>query len=162
VKGTIRVERDKSRWPKVKKQVTKVARAALAYGAGGAGGGREDAGEVGIRLTDDAEVRELNHRYRGQDKPTNVLSFAMMDDGEDWPHPGQPRLLGDLVIAYETVVREAEEQGKSFEDHLAHLVVHGILHLTGYDHERSPEEALRQETAEMAILSPLGIANPYA
>ncbi|MBF0130973.1 MAG: rRNA maturation RNase YbeY [Magnetococcales bacterium] len=162
MKGTIRVERDKSRWPKVKKQVTKVARVALAYGDMCVAGGCEDTCEVGIRLTDDAEVRELNHRYRGQDKPTNVLSFAMMDDGEEWPHPGQPRLLGDLVIAYETVVREAEEQGKRFEDHLAHLVAHGILHLTGYDHEQSPEAALRQETAEIAILSRLGIANPYA
>lgn len=155
MKGTVRVERDKSRWPKVKKQVVKVTLATLKY-CGGVEGC-----EVAIKLTNDAEVRELNQRYRGLDKPTNILSFAMMEDGEDWPHPGQPLLLGDLVIAYETVVREALAQGKSFEDHLAHLVVHGILHLTGFDHEVSPEEALRQETTEIAILSRLGIANPY-
>ncbi|MBF0138654.1 MAG: rRNA maturation RNase YbeY [Magnetococcales bacterium] len=123
-------------------------------------GGFEDV-EVGIRLTDDAEVRELNDQYRGRDRPTNILSFAMYDDAPDSRPPGHPLLLGDLVVAYETVVREAQEQGKTFTDHLNHLVVHGILHLAGYDHERSAEDALSQENLEIAILSRLGIANPY-
>lgn len=156
MKATVRVDRVQSQWPKVKKTVRHAALVALDH----LGDETGDV-EVGIRLTDDAEVRELNHRYRGVDRPTNVLSFAMQDDGTDLGVPGQPLLLGDLVVAYETVVREATEQGKTFADHLTHLVVHGILHLAGYDHERSAEEALSQESLEIAILNRLGIANPY-
>ncbi len=155
MKATVRVDRVQSQWPKVKKMVRHVALIALDHL-----GGVEDV-EVGIRLTDDAEVRELNDQYRGMDRPTNILSFAMHDDAPDSRPPGQSLLLGDLVVAYETVVREAREQGKTFTDHLNHLVVHGILHLAGYDHERSAGDALRQENLEIAILSRLGIANPY-
>lgn len=106
--------------------------------------------EVSIVLADDAKVRELNSRYRGQDKPTNVLSFAQ----------GEAGLLGDVVLAFETTKREAAEQRKTLGDHAGHLVVHGVLHLLGYDHE-SAKEARAMEAREREILAALGIADPY-
>jgi probable rRNA maturation factor len=118
--------------------------------------------EVSVALAGDAEVRALNHRYRGIDRATNVLSFAMADGAE--PGPGAdvgPLLLGDVVLAYETLAREAAAQDKALRDHLMHLVVHGVLHLLGHDHAAAPEAA-RMERLETEILSGLGIANPYA
>ncbi len=115
------------------------------------------AGEVTVRLSGDAAVRRLNHDFRGKDKPTNVLSFPMAEgDGPD----GTPAPLGDIVIAYGTVAREAASQGKTIEQHLLHLVVHGVLHLLGYDHER-PADARRMESLETRILASFGIADPY-
>lgn len=157
MKATIRVKRAQGPWPKVEKGVRRAALAALEHSSLAL-----EKVEVGIRLTDNAEVQELNRQYRGKDKPTNILSFAMLkDDFEPFGPPEEPVLLGDLVIAHEVVLSEARDQEKNFEDHLAHLVVHGILHLAGYDHERSPEEAFRQETMEIAILAHMGINNPY-
>lgn len=114
---------------------------------------------VGVVLTDDAEQRRLNRDYRGQDKPTNVLSFALAGPGET-PPPGAPLLLGDVVLARETVAREAAEQQKPLADHLQHLVVHGVLHLLGYDHENDTEAAI-MEKSEVAILARLGVPDPY-
>ena len=114
---------------------------------------------IGIRLTDDAEQRRLNHAYRGKDAPTNVLSFALgaLDD----PMPlGSSLLLGDVVLACETVRREAEEQGKPLADHLRHLVVHGVLHLLGFDHVSDPEAAA-MEAREVEILARMGVPDPY-
>lgn len=120
--------------------------------------------EIAVRLTDDAEVHTLNRDFRGKDKPTNVLSFpqvqadlleslANSDDGEI--------LLGDIVLARETCVREADEKEISVEDHATHLIVHGTLHLVGYDH-MDDAGAAAMEALEVKALASLGIANPYA
>jgi len=115
--------------------------------------------EVSIVLASDARVRELNRTWRRIDKPTNVLSFASEDD--DGAQDNGPRMLGDVILARETVEREALASGISVSDHLSHLVVHGILHLLGYDHEIEAQ-AVEMEAREAVILSQLGIANPYA
>lgn len=118
--------------------------------------------EMSMVLTNDDAVQALNRDWRGKDKPTNVLSFAALDD-EDAPLPdGAPLLLGDVVLAYQTCAFEAAEQSKALADHLAHLVVHGVLHLLGYDHEVSEDEAEDMEAEETAILAGLGISDPYA
>ena len=116
--------------------------------------------EVSLVLSDDAGVRTLNRDYRGQDKATNVLSFAALDD-EDAPVPDDgPVLLGDVIVAFETVDAEARSEGKTLKDHLSHLVVHGVLHLMGFDHEDDREAAL-MEAMECRVLAGLGIAAPY-
>lgn len=123
-------------------------------------------GELSVLLSDDAGVQVLNREYRGKDKPTNVLSFPMEDDwdeGEDDDAPDDQRppvLLGDLILAYETLVKEAGEQGKPLADHLTHLVIHGVLHLLGYDHIVDAD-ADQMEALETRILAGLGIADPY-
>jgi probable rRNA maturation factor len=115
--------------------------------------------EVSITLADDAEQRRLNRDYRGQDKATNVLAFPIWQPGMRSP-PQVPLLLGDVVLAYESVAREAAEQGKPLADHLRHLIVHGVLHLLGHDHQ-TPSEAARMESLETAILAGLGVPDPY-
>jgi len=117
--------------------------------------------EVSLLFSDDAEQRGLNRDWSNKDKPTNVLSFPNMDDDAWQTSPGRPHLLGDVVLARETVTREAAEQGKAVVDHALHLVVHGTLHLLGYDHEDAAEAA-EMEGLERAILADLGIADPYA
>ena len=115
-----------------------------------------DGAEVSLLLTDDAEVTALNARWRGQDKPTNVLSF---------PSAPADRLLdsatlGDVALAFETLKREAEAWGVPLQDHYRHLVTHGFLHLIGYDHE-TDDEAERMEALETRILAGLGVSDPY-
>ncbi|WP_346797506.1 rRNA maturation RNase YbeY [Halomonas sp. Bachu 37] len=112
--------------------------------------------ELTIRLVDEDEGRQLNHTYRGKDKPTNVLSFPF----EAPPGIALP-LLGDLVICHAVVVDEAEQQHKAVLDHYAHLVIHGTLHLMGYDHIED-DDAEVMEQLEREILATLGIADPYA
>ncbi|WP_407521105.1 rRNA maturation RNase YbeY [Methylobacterium oryzisoli] len=112
--------------------------------------------EVSVVLTDDGAVRELNHAWRGQDKPTNVLSFPASH-----PHGGDLRPLGDVVLAYDTMLRESAEQSKPLGHHLAHLVVHGTLHLLGQDHETGDAEAEAMEALEVAALRRLGVPDPY-
>jgi probable rRNA maturation factor len=107
-----------------------------------------------------AESRRLNAQYRGRDKPTNVLSFPVADLPVAKTAQGEPRPLGDLVICPQVLRAEAREQKKSLRAHWAHLVVHGSLHLIGYDHERDAE-ANRMERREIAVLRRLGFANPY-
>jgi probable rRNA maturation factor len=112
--------------------------------------------ELSVILTSNRAIRNLNRRWRGRNTPTNVLSF---------PTPartrGAPRHLGDVVIAYETVAAEARAERKPFDHHLAHLAVHGFLHLLGYDHESHPE-AEAMERRERRILARLGVPDPYA
>lgn len=111
--------------------------------------------ELAIVLTDDSAMRSLNRQWRGIDEPTNVLSFPAKA-----PQPPGGGGLGDIVIAYETTAREAEREGKPFTHHLAHLAVHGFLHLLGYDH-MADDEAEAMERLETAILARLDIADPY-
>lgn len=109
-------------------------------------------GDVVALLTDDASVQDLNARFRDRDRPTNVLSFPAAESA--FPH------LGDLVLAHGVCAAEAEAQGKSLADHLAHLTVHGVLHLLGRDHE-DEAEAEAMEAEERTILASLGVADPY-
>jgi probable rRNA maturation factor len=117
-----------------------------------------------VLFTSDAEVQALNRQWREKDKPTNVLSFPMLDRDEllDLPAEGPPELLGDISLACETCAREATEKGITLENHAAHLVVHGMLHLAGLDHELSPADAAAMEALEIKALALLGIADPYA
>lgn len=118
--------------------------------------------EMSITLGDDALARRLNREYRGQDKPTNVLSFAALDDGEMFPEEDpQPVMLGDIVVAFETTSAEAEAEGIPLAHHLSHLVAHGVLHLLGYDHE-DDDAADLMEGLETAILAGLGVPDPYS
>jgi probable rRNA maturation factor len=114
------------------------------------------AAEVVIRLVDEAESRELNRSYRGKDKPTNVLSFPF-EAPPELPLP----LLGDLVVCAPVVAREALEQGKSLQAHWAHMVIHGLLHLLGYDHQ-TDEEAQLMESRERDLLTQLHFPDPYS
>jgi probable rRNA maturation factor len=111
---------------------------------------------LSLMLADDAALRALNRDWRGKDRPTNVLSFPA-------PHPGGapgPRHLGDVALAYETLAREAEGDGKSLTDHALHLIVHGTLHLVGYDHETEAEAEI-MEGLEVEALARLGVGDPY-
>ncbi|HVO16922.1 MAG TPA: rRNA maturation RNase YbeY [Alphaproteobacteria bacterium] len=134
-----------------------VERCRKAAAAALAAHGAPVAGELTVALADDAMLRRLNREHRGQDKPTNVLAFPLAEPGDD---PALPVLLGDVVIARETVLREARDQGKSAADHLTHLVVHGTLHVLGHDHD-GEAEAARMEALETRVLAGLGIADPY-
>ncbi len=120
--------------------------------------------ELAVRLSNDAEVKRLNSQYRGQDRATNVLSFPLVqrdllpamtnsDDGEV--------LLGDIILAAETCAREADEKGVSLTDHATHLIVHGALHIVGYEHE-DDAEASEMERLETSVLAGLGVTNPYS
>jgi len=108
--------------------------------------------EVTIRIVDEEEGRTLNRDYRGKDYATNVLTFPLAED---------PHLIGDIILCAPVVTREATEQGKTLEAHYAHLTVHGILHLHGYDHETEPEAEL-MESIETQVVTKLGYAAPYA
>lgn len=130
------------------------ATASAAAGASAEAGAPAGEGELCVRVVDEAESRELNHRYRHRDRPTNVLSFpaeVVVPEGRVW---------GDIVICAPVVAAEAAAQGKPLEAHFAHMVVHGVLHLLGYDHE-SGVDADIMESLETEILGRLGISDPY-
>ncbi|MGQ0588456.1 MAG: rRNA maturation RNase YbeY [Sphingosinicella sp.] len=113
--------------------------------------------EISVTFTSDEEVRALNAKWRGKDKPTNVLSFPMAKEAE----LASAQLLGDIVLAYGVCAREAEAKGVEVATHAAHLVVHGTLHLLGYDHETSDAQAEEMEETERRALASIGIADPY-
>ncbi len=139
----------------------RAARAALAVAEEGVAEVGE--AEVGLVLADDAMLGRLNRRYRGVEGPTNVLSFAASEGAASEgaaPDSSGFVLLGDVVLAYETIRRESEEQGKRFSDHLCHLVVHGVLHLLGYDHG-TEAQAAAMERLEIDALAGLGVSHPY-
>lgn len=115
--------------------------------------------ETSIVLANDDLIQVLNREYRDMDKPTNVLSFATIDSDDPLPEEG-PFPLGDIILSYQTIDREAREQGKFFKDHFTHMVIHGTLHLIGYDHQ-TEDEANIMETLEIRILGKLNIQNPY-
>lgn len=116
-----------------------------------------------LLFTSDAEVHVLNREWRAKDKPTNVLSFPMIERGQllVLPREGAPEMLGDLALAFETCAREAGEKGIAVNDHAAHLIVHGLLHLAGLDHELSVADAEAMEALETKALAKMGIADPY-
>lgn len=136
------------------------ALAARAVGAAAVVLGTELSGpiEISVVFTDDAAVRVLNRAHRGRDRPTNVLSFPLEAPGAGGGET--PAMVGDIILAAETIAREAADQDKSVESHVCHLLIHGMLHLIGYDHERD-HEAEEMERREVAALRRLGIADPY-
>lgn len=138
--------------PRVKALARKAATAALA----GSGVSFSTQAGLCLMLTDDATIRQANRIWRAQDKPTNVLSFQALSSGQ----LDQARYLGDVLLAYETIAAEALAEGKPMADHVAHLVVHGVLHLLGHDHDNE-RQAQAMEARERAILAELGIADPY-
>jgi probable rRNA maturation factor len=133
----------------------RAARAALE-----AEGRDPDRHEVSLLGCDDARIAVLNGSFRGAAKATNVLSWPAFDDVVPDPDPGEPLFLGDIAIAYDTCLREAEAAGITLADHTAHLVLHGVLHLLGHDHIED-DEAEAMEEIETNVLASMGIANPY-
>lgn len=119
---------------------------------------------VSVVLADDDEVHALNRQWRAKDKPTNVLSFPMLSRDELLrvaDNPGAPAMLGDLILAHGVCAREADQKSVALANHATHLLVHGLLHLAGYDHEQSDDEAEAMEALETRILARLGICDPY-
>ena len=149
----VEVMRHGNAWPREMTD-TKLKRAARAA-IRAAPPARKGTYQVTLLLTDDGEMRVLNRTWRGKDAPTNVLSFPAEDS------MSEPGFLGDVVLACETTRKEARAQSIAFADHAAHLVVHGVLHLLGFDHAEDAE-AKRMEDRERTALSSLGIADPYA
>lgn len=118
---------------------------------------------VSMLFTSDEDIRALNAEWRDKDKPTNVLSFPMLEHSDllDLAPEGPPEMLGDIALAYETCAREAAEKSLPVEHHAAHLIVHGLLHLAGYDHETSDDDAMAMEALETKALAVMGLADPY-
>ena len=141
------VEVEASDWRRALPNVKDIARRAARVASPGARGEA-----VTVLLTDDATVRDLNARFRDRDAPTNVLAFPSAPGGDH---------LGDIALAYGVCAREAADQGKTLADHLRHLVVHGVLHLDGHDHE-TDEDAEAMEGLERRLLAQLGVNDPYA
>jgi probable rRNA maturation factor len=132
-------------WPEVSSLISPAVHAALAELVA------PSRGELSVVLSDDAQVQTLNREFRQKDSPTNVLSFPM---------PPETGLMGDVILAHETIAREAADQGKTFADHFVHLLIHGVLHLQGFDHQNDAD-ADDMEAREVRALARLSIDNPY-
>jgi probable rRNA maturation factor len=158
--ATVEIDLDQRspQWLKALPQAARIAETAARAALRGSGRTPQAPAELAIVLGDDALLRELNRTWRGQDKPTNVLSFPAGDAAP--AAPGAPVLLGDVVIAFETLASEAASQQKPLAAHLAHLVVHGVLHLLGFGHEEAAEAA-RMEALETRLLAGIGVPDPY-
>lgn len=139
-----------SDWPDVSPLIAPAVEAALSEVD------RPVIGELSVVLSDDAQVQQLNRDYRHKDRPTNVLSFPQTSG----PVPPETGLMGDVIFARETIAREAADQGKRFEHHFVHLLIHGVLHLQGFDHQNDPD-AEDMEAREVRALARLSIDNPY-
>jgi probable rRNA maturation factor len=144
---SLSIDVEDPRWPDMARVAEACHRATM----------QNDPRAVALLFTSDAEIQILNKEWRDKDKPTNVLSFPAAPMPVP---PGEAPHLGDIVLAFETVAAEAQEQVKSFENHVSHLIVHGLLHLLGSDHE-TDEEAEAMEQREREILATLGIPDPY-
>jgi probable rRNA maturation factor len=144
---SLSIDVEDARWPDVTALAERCRAAVLT----------DDPRTVAVLFTSDSEIQSLNKEWRGKDKSTNVLSFPAAPMPVP---PGEAAHLGDLVLAFETVSKEAQEQGKPFENHVAHLIVHGLLHLLGLDHENDTD-AEAMEHRERRILAHLGIPDPY-
>lgn len=149
---SIEILREDENWPPESESLIEAA-LLQAWNLAGEG----ERASIAVALMGNAAIQRLNRDFRGKDKPTNVLSFVADEDDSDTVGV---RFLGDLALAYGVLQTEAHEQGKTFADHLSHLVVHGLLHLMGYDHE-TDAQALQMETLETEILKAMGIKNPY-
>jgi probable rRNA maturation factor len=149
---------DRTDWPAL---AERAAAAALAHSDRASLASGEAEVEVSVLFSSDAEVRRLNAEWRGKDKPTNVLSFPMVAAGDLSTLGAGAHLLGDVVLADGVCAAEAAERDIAVSDHAAHLVVHGLLHLLGYDHETGEEDAEKMEDVERRALASIGIADPY-
>jgi probable rRNA maturation factor len=163
----LQVETDAAGWPESERWqavAEKAVRAAIAHSPDARFLSESAVIEVSVKFTSDEEVQTLNRDYRQKDKPTNVLSFPMVQedliDAIDQNSDDGEVLLGDIVLAHGTCVREAAEKGVSVEAHATHLIVHGTFHLLGYDH-MTDQDAEEMEAAEREALAMLGIADPY-
>jgi probable rRNA maturation factor len=153
---TVSIEVEDEAWQALA-GLDQLARTAVASALSGAGAKGEERA-IALLFTSDQSIAEINADWRGKNNPTNVLSFPA---SPDIPIPeGEPRPLGDIVLSHGVIAREAAEQGKTLHDHTAHLIVHGVLHLLGFDHE-TDEEAGKMEHLETSILKGLGISDPY-
>ena len=153
---TVSIEVEDEAWQSLA-GLEEFARNVVASTLSGAGSVSED-GEIALLFIGDLSIAEFNAAWRGKNQPTNVLSFPAT---QAMPIPeGEARPLGDIVLAHGVISREAAEQGKTLHDHTAHLIVHGVLHLLGFDHA-SEKEAEEMERLEVSILKGLGISDPY-
>ncbi len=143
-------------WP-AKTKLSAIARRAVDGVLAEIGKDGRGSSEISLVFSDDAHIRTLNAGWRGKDKPTNVLSFPAFPD---WRGGSLPPMLGDVILAAETIAAEAVAQGKPLADHISHLIVHGILHLIGYDHE-ADADAEEMEAIERRVLAGMNVPDPY-
>jgi probable rRNA maturation factor len=153
---TVDISNEFDHWPAGIADIEAFTERAIAAALGGSNVALQDDVEVSIVYCDDPFIHDLNKQWRHKDTPTNVLSFPLASGAA---LAGAP-MLGDIIVSCETVIREAQDEGKSFVDHLTHMLVHGTLHLVGFDHEVEAE-AEEMEALERVVLSQLGVDDPY-